>query len=422
MVKGTTNAFGGPLRNKDCFFIAMARHFRRDVTCRRDLLQYAEANFKGVKSGDTAVSIADIDSFEKANLDFGVNVIFLDENQTPLPVRASKRVAPRHEIVLLLTYVAPDGIHPVGKPGAAGGGSFMHYICIEVHPLQKIMLFNRCVTFYFFTQDPADFLARRTPRKRTDPCGKAYTGLRKARNSICFNCFTFTRSSEALRNHVSWCHQNGHQRIRYPNKGDVVKFEKGAAKRIKAPFVLFYDFESLQVESSKSCSCSEEVLFYTEASEETRMGLRRDQLMRQSIEGVRPRLLYQCPHKTKVVNEQKAFAYHIIVVNRQSEVIETREYVGEDAASKFCDDMLDLDELLTKRMADVKPMRLTREDQLEVMNAKNCYLCEYELKPHDRVRDHDHLTGQFLGMAHNLCNLRRSEKNKFVAFSHNFSG
>jgi hypothetical protein len=96
----------------------------------------------------------------------------------------------------------------------------------------------------------------------------------------------------------------------------VIKFEKGGAKKNKVPFVLFYDFESLQVKPAKTCNCSDDVIFYTEASEEIRDQMLLDDLARHSLEGIRPKVIHSCPHKTKIVNEQVPFAYHIIVVNR----------------------------------------------------------------------------------------------------------
>jgi hypothetical protein len=39
-----------------------------------------------------------------------------------------------------------------------------------------------------------------------------------------------------------------------------------------------------------------------------------------------------------------------------------------------------------------------------------CHFCK---KPcgEDRVRDHDHITGEYRGMAHNFCNLEEGKKN-----------
>jgi hypothetical protein len=44
------------------------------------------------------------------------------------------------------------------------------------------------------------------------------------------------------------------------------------------------------------------------------------------------------------------------------------------------------------------------------------------IKYNVKVRDHCHLTGQFIGAAHNQCNLGRKEVVKIPLFCHNFSG
>ena len=244
----------------------------------------------------------------------------------------------------------------------------------------------------------------------------------KRRKHICWNCFNSMLSKEALENHISWCHLNGHQRIKYPHKGDNIHFVSGY-KSSQVPFVIFYDFESLQKSVDKPCSCDDWTLTYTQASDEKKMAMEHDNSLRRSWEGVkRPQPLKLCPHKTRTTHTQTPFAYHIIVVSREGKVIDTRAYVGEDAGSKFCDDMLDLDEILTAKMEDVLPMKLSAAEVKKAKRTHICYLCDLPMAENDRARDHDHLTGKFLGVAHNICNLKRRELKKVVAFSHNFSG
>ncbi|MGR0202346.1 hypothetical protein ACUWC1_30305, partial [Klebsiella pneumoniae] len=48
-------------------------------------------------------------------------------------------------------------------------------------------------------------------------------------------------------------------------------------------------------------------------------------------------------------------------------------------------------------------------------SAKDCVFCQYPLvdDENDRVRHHCHLTGKFIGAAHNACNLR-GKKLEFI--------
>ena len=49
-------------------------------------------------------------------------------------------------------------------------------------------------------------------------------------------------------------------------------------------------------------------------------------------------------------------------------------------------------------------MVITPTQEQDFRNAVTCHICGDELGA-DRVRDHDHLTGEYRGAAHNECNL-----------------
>ena len=60
---------------------------------------------------------------------------------------------------------------------------------------------------------------------------------------------------------------------------------------------------------------------------------------------------------------------------------------------------------------------LTREDEIEFQNSTLCHLCETEIEdPEEKVRNHDHLTGKFLGASHNKCNLSYKQPGNFFVF------
>eukprot|EP00116_Pleurobrachia_bachei_P012061 sb/3472323/ len=64
---------------------------------------------------------------------------------------------------------------------------------------------------------------------------------------------------------------------------------------------------------------------------------------------------------------------------------------------------------------------MTDEDEQAFQEANECWLCEKELYAY-RVRDHCHMTGKFLGAAHNHCNLRRKKLKleRLPVIFHNF--
>jgi len=67
-------------------------------------------------------------------------------------------------------------------------------------------------------------------------------------------------------------------------------------------------------------------------------------------------------------------------------------------------------------------MILTKEDEKKFKESKNCHLCLKELD-NDRVRDHDHLNGEYRGAAHKDCNLKCNHKNyNLPVIFHNSKG
>ena len=73
-------------------------------------------------------------------------------------------------------------------------------------------------------------------------------------------------------------------------------------------------------------------------------------------------------------------------------------------AQTFLEKMLEEEMYIASILKDVKPIVITPRQEQDFRNAVTCHICEDELGA-DRVRDHDHLTGEYQGAAHNECNL-----------------
>ena len=69
---------------------------------------------------------------------------------------------------------------------------------------------------------------------------------------------------------------------------------------------------------------------------------------------------------------------------------------------------------------------LNMHQQAEFDNATHCYLCRHEFKKNEmmgpKVRDYDHITGDFFGAAHRQCNLEPQVSFQIPVFFHNFRG
>ena len=78
-----------------------------------------------------------------------------------------------------------------------------------------------------------------------------------------------------------------------------------------------------------------------------------------------------------------------------------------------------------------KPLKMTKQDEINFQKATHCHICEKKYKPDDHdpnkepVRDHCHITGKYCGSAHLICNLKlkvSAEKIKIPVIFHNLKG
>ena len=394
--------------DEDCFFLAIASHFLPQTQNFAALRSFITQNLK--ISIPTPVNLEDIATFETENnesLDLSVNVVYKDDDNKIYPVYVSKFPLSKNVVVLLL--------------GAIGSSGNMHYARLD---------------------DPTSALA---PRHYLS--GKT----RKVPAFFCFNCCNYQLREETHKTHIAWCHQKNAQKINYPAQFERMEYDGRKNSNFKLAYLLFFDFETLQVTPKRPCSCSDEILRNTEKmnggyTDDEMMEMWINEDIEQSLHDLKnvevdfprkrtssttkkppnprkPKTVKVCPHKTKIVAEQHAFSYSYIIVSREGKVMEEGCYVGMDAAKHFLKTLLSLEKkyLDPFEMGGVPLDKSDPAVQAAYENARHCYICSGTLG-NDRVRDHDHLTGKLLGIAHNICNLRRREVLRLVCFAHNFSG
>ena len=83
----------------------------------------------------------------------------------------------------------------------------------------------------------------------------------------------------------------------------------------------------------------------------------------------------------------------------------------------FCRQLLALADKIWAFMGTCRLMNpLTDEQKDDFKYAKYCYLCKHPFrgKANQKVRDHDHITGDYIGVACNACNLKRQQKRWFL--------
>jgi len=362
-------------RNGDCLFRCVATHMlKKELGVFPNADQVCKYVTDKIRPVQMPVVMKDLTLFEDLNehLDIAINVVEQDEDGFVFPVRASKRIHAKNNIVVMLT-----------KRMHAGS--------------------QRVVSHYVYVPDPKLLFAKRTVTPKT---GKTNT----RQQYLCYNCFHLSWNRSAYEIHVGWCHLQNSQRVKVPGKGQVDEFDysdKGN-KMKELPFFFFYDFECIQAESKVPCPCKP---------------IGASPAKKRKVE---------CTHKTVYKKEHKAYSYALVLVNRNHEVLEEVTYAGMDCVEKFVEKVIELEEkYLGDLAAGGRPMENTQTPRIQkiIQETKECCLCKYPLlmetedgKTERIVRHHDHVSGDFVGMAHDKCNLRFREKLRLIGFCHNFSG
>jgi len=137
-----------------------------------------------------------------------------------------------------------------------------------------------------------------------------------------------------------------------------------------------------------------------------------------------------------VYQQHKAISYGLKLVSRVPGVLDNlpyETYTGEDAADKLVERLLELEEQCVAFLFDEQRLVMTNVDWNVFNNATECYICRKAFTAVGgdngsvrrglwKVRDHDHISGNFRGAAHSGCNLLLRRQRKVPVFMHNLRG
>ena len=193
----------------------------------------------------------------------------------------------------------------------------------------------------------------------------------------CMYCQKGFQQETLLTNHITkGCLANEVQSTQMPKEHEKMQF-KNHYKKLKAPYVIYGDFECLTAKSDEGIKGT-----YANDSEPMR------------LKGA-----YQ---------HHQPSGFMLNVVNSITNEMTPYLYRGEDCMNKFCDTMNKIREDVFDKMADVEPLDPTDEEEAQFEKATRCFICNQkfsESKNQTKVRDHCHFTGQYRGAAHVKCNL-----------------
>ena len=208
----------------------------------------------------------------------------------------------------------------------------------------------------------------------------------KEAQHFCTNCLNGFESEIIRDEHYEYCRSKDSVRVEMPTKNPIVKYTDGQYQ-FKVPFVIYADFEFILVPISGAPNNPE-------------------------ISSTRGINVHQ-PFGWCMYSK---FAYGIVINP-------LKQYRGRDCVSKFCETIMAEAKRLYES-APKKPMdKLTKEQTVELITAKECHICFKRFSPKDRkVRDHCHYTGKYRGAAHSSCNLRYRIPDYIPVVFHNVAG
>ena len=199
---------------------------------------------------------------------------------------------------------------------------------------------------------------------------------------FCLHGFTAER---LLQEHNYLCKKQDPQKVRLP-QGDKAFLEfKNYFKQERIKFVIYCDFESLLV----------------------------------PVQGCDPDPAKHSSTTTKHIHTPCAFSY-VVVSSLENYISTPIVYRGVDAVERFVYCMLEEEDKILDELFRYRPLEMSDNDWEIFINSTMCHICGKEVKEEDlRVRDHEHHSGRFRGLAHADCNLRFKKTKRIPIVFHN---
>ena len=216
----------------------------------------------------------------------------------------------------------------------------------------------------------------------------------KNKKYFCTHCLQCFSSDRVLNEHKDNCIQvNGAQAVKMPDKdNNILKFNS-FHKQLQVPFVIYADFEAI-IEKISGCKPNNDKS-YTEAYQK---------------------------------HTDCSYGYKVVCCYDDKYTMPVKLYRGEKAVYKFMEAMLEEVKYCKKTMRRCfnKPLKMTKEDEVNFEKAKECHICNKQYTEKDiQVRDHCHITGKYRGSAHQDCNLKLTinpDEIKIPVIFHNLRG
>jgi hypothetical protein len=122
-------------------------------------------------------------------------------------------------------------------------------------------------------------------------------------------------------------------------------------------------------------------------------------------------------------HEPYSFGYYCIKCSYNDSLSIFRTYRGQNAPEIFVTWLEDdVKNIYKNHLKHIVSLNMNPLDELIYQTSTECHLCKQPFENEgDRVRNHCHLTGSFLGAAHSVCNLNYKIPKYIPAFCHNLT-
>ena len=231
--------------------------------------------------------------------------------------------------------------------------------------LYKTVVDHKVVTHYSFVEDVSKLLRKKYYRGGNWSYEKTFP---------CMNCFSKFNSESYLNKHLEYCIENKTQAVRIPIEGDVIAFTNHVNK-FESFFLGVFDFESCHVKQEFECERCEKV----KEDDST-----------------------ACPHKTLTKAIQKPITCSYLIIDKNMSVIAHNTYTGYDCVDKLLQELIDIEPKLLAVLNRNVTLTMNNELEKRFLAAGLCHICGKTLVKNDKVRDHCHITGDYLGAAHSM--------------------
>jgi hypothetical protein len=198
---------------------------------------------------------------------------------------------------------------------------------------------------------------------------------------FCKRCLTPQYSEIRLKNHLIDCGEHKIQQLIYPTENDKHIYFNNYINKLEVPIVIYADFECLL----------------------------------SKVEGP-----LKENGEDKISNHVPCgFAYKVVCASNKEYDKDIVLYRGPDAIEQFIKSLLKEEEYVNQVKLINKPMVFDKNKVTDT-----CYVCDELLSSKNEkiVRDHNHLSSEFRGLAHNSCNINFRYKKYIPVIFHNLKG